>query len=84
MKGFTIPCSECKEILIRYANFKGEGSFELKCKHCSTLQKVILKNEPKIQVIKVIAVVMLLLAVAGFVATLGGSNIRVAEIEIAE
>lgn len=36
-KGITKACPNCKKIVLRYANFKGEGGFETKCPHCDSL-----------------------------------------------
>lgn len=45
MKGITLPCSGCKNILLRYANIQGEGNFEMRCPHCEVLNKVLISQK---------------------------------------
>ncbi len=61
MKGFTKACPSCRKVLLRYANFKGEGSFETRCPHCGVLVLVKLEVEPCIKIEKIVKVAILII-----------------------
>ncbi len=64
MKGKTIPCPDCKQILLRYCNFIGTGTFETHCPHCDKLVKVKIDQQPVIEVL-----ILPLVAIAIFILT---------------
>lgn len=55
MKGktITIPCPDCRDILARSIDFKGEGTLETKCVHCGKLIKIVIS-----QILKVTALLI--------------------------
>lgn len=66
MKGITLPCSGCKQILLRYANIKGEGSFETRCPHCQATNMVTISQKPTI-VSVLLKMLMFLFIIGGFI-----------------
>lgn len=62
MKGITLPCSGCKQILLRYANMEGQGSFEMRCPHCqkTNLIKITQKSEIKATIVVVLFVLVMI------------------------
>lgn len=76
MKGITIPCSHCKQILIRYINVTGEGSFETLCPHCDGLNKVTITQKTVVTVtlLKVVLVLFLFSGLIYFFMNFGDPN----------
>lgn len=62
MKGITLPCADCKQILLRYANILGDGSFEMICPHCGKLNKVAISQKTHITTT---IIVVLLVVITG-------------------
>lgn len=52
MKKITVPCPECKNILARSIDFKGEGSLETLCPHCKEIMEIGVIQVPKVTVSK--------------------------------
>lgn len=65
VKGITKACSNpaCKKIIIRFASFKSEGSFQMKCPHCQQTQEVTVTNKMEISA-RIIIVVLIIAALA--------------------
>lgn len=67
MKGITLPCSQCKDILLRYANIKGDGSFEMLCPHCQTLNVIHITQKSVItSTLKILVTAFVILSVTYF------------------
>lgn len=63
MKGITKSCPSCKKILIRFVNFKGEGSFQLRCPHCQETHTVFLGQKMELTIAKLAIFVIIIVTV---------------------
>lgn len=69
--GITQPCPSCQDVIIRFVNFSGTGTFEMRCPHCmenvsiefAQLSRVLAKRLIPIAVCVAIAAIASLLGI---------------------